>query len=203
MIRMTGLALIAATVAIGCTQDVDSEEKARLAYLGIDRGVERAMQLGFDGFNAASSANIPTQSADGAVSGEMSISGQVDQGSSANKGMRLEMRLTDYADDPVHPVDDNGEETDEEYEIHYDTDSAVAVDFSLRSIPNGTLTGTIGGTLLMSQDLEGELTLALSLDGKIEEDPDDPSLTRRQSGSTRITGTATSEFGDYAVDITR
>ena len=47
----------------------------------------------------ASSANIPEQTGAGELSGTMTISGQVDQGASANKGMRLEMSLAgDYAD---------------------------------------------------------------------------------------------------------
>ena len=186
-----------------CGGSVNDEDKARLAYLGLDNGIARAMQLGFDGFNAADSANIPTQTADGDVSGTMTISGQVDQGSSANKGMRLSMALEDYADDPVHPVDENGEEREEEYEIHYDTGSAVTVNFSLRDIPDGTMSGEISGTVTMSGDLEGDLELSLSLDGKIEQDPDDATKTRREAGTTSISGTATSEFGEYRVEITR
>jgi hypothetical protein len=186
-----------------CTPEVDSEEKARLAYLGLDRGIQRAMQLGFDGFNAATSANIPTQSASGEVSGDMTISGQVDQGASDNKGMRLDMALEDYADEPVHPVDENGEEQDEEYEIHYDTGSPVSVEFSLRNIPDGSLDGDINGSVTMSGDLEGELKLQLHLEGHIEEDPDSAGDTLRQEGSTRITGTATSDYGEYEVDLTR
>jgi hypothetical protein len=199
---LSAVVLLCST-ALACSGNVDDEDKARLAYLGLDNGIARAMQLGFDGFNAADSANIPTQTADGDVSGTMSISGQVDQGSSANKGMRLSMALDDYADDPVHPVDENGEERDEEYEIHYDTGSAVTVNFSLRDIPDGTMTGDISGTVTMTGDLEGELELNLSLDGKIEQDPDDATKTRRESGTTSISGTATSDFGEYRVDITR
>lgn len=198
-----GIGLALALGALACSTGVDDEDKARLAYLGIDRGVERALQLGFDGFNAADSANIPTQTDSGEVSGEMTISGQVDQGSSDNKGMRLSMALDDYADEPVHPVDDNGEERDEEYEIHYDTGTPVAVNFTLRNIPDGTLEGTINGSVTMSGDLEGELKLALTLDGNIEADPDDATQTRRESGTTHIKGTATSDFGTYDVNITR
>jgi len=51
------------------------------------------MQLGFDGFNSASSANIATQTAAGAKSGTLTVTGQVDQGASANKGMRLQVAL--------------------------------------------------------------------------------------------------------------
>ena len=70
-----------------------------MAYLGLDPSVDKAITLGFAGFNAASSANISPQSADGGVSGTMTVTGQVDQGTSANKGMRLADALSNYSDD--------------------------------------------------------------------------------------------------------
>ena len=82
----------------GCGGGVDSDAAARAAYLGLDDMVEEAMNLGFDGFNAATSANIPEQSAMGDESGTLVVTGQVDQGSSPNKEMRLRAALTDYQD---------------------------------------------------------------------------------------------------------
>src|SRR5690606_15011276 len=107
-----------------CT-NVDSEEDARLAYLGLDQALTRAVQLGFDGFNAASSANIPAQNDDGEESGEMDVSGQVDQGASANKGMRLDVALTEYSDGPID--DPETEDVTEELSIVYDTEDEAAL----------------------------------------------------------------------------
>ncbi len=56
------------------------DDQPRRAYLGLGKSVGQSLQLGFAGFNAASSANIPTQSANGDVAGTLAISGQVDQG---------------------------------------------------------------------------------------------------------------------------
>ena len=53
--------LITASVALTwCHGDeIDSDEAARAAYLGLDGVIEKALNLGMDGYNAASSANIP------------------------------------------------------------------------------------------------------------------------------------------------
>src|SRR5689334_6541549 len=83
----------------GCGDDVGSEEDAERAYLGLDKTVDRSMQLGFDGFNSASNATIAPQAAKGTATGTMTISGKVDQGASANKTMTLSMQLIDYSDD--------------------------------------------------------------------------------------------------------
>jgi hypothetical protein len=82
-----------------CGSSVQSEEDARKAYLGLDPSIDKAIGLGFDGFNSASSANITPQTADGGVRGTMTVTGQVDQGTSANKGMRLFDALDNYSDD--------------------------------------------------------------------------------------------------------
>ncbi|MCK6505250.1 hypothetical protein L6R53_17930 [Myxococcota bacterium] len=72
-----------------------------MAYLGPDGALIQGMELGFDGFHAASSANIDPQSADGDVSGTLTVTGQVDQGSSDNKGLRLELSLEEYIDGSI------------------------------------------------------------------------------------------------------
>ena len=60
---------------------VSNESDAALAYLGLDGMVSKAMGLGFDGYNTASSANIEDQLANGDLSGTLTVAGQVDQGS--------------------------------------------------------------------------------------------------------------------------
>jgi hypothetical protein len=194
----TSLALRAGVLAIaagliGCGNEIASEEAARAAYLGLDTAVEKAMGLGFDGFNAASSANIPPQTTEGDHTGTMTVSGQVDQGSSANKGMRLFVMLVEYSDFTE----------DDDFDITYDTreDAQPALNLQLRGIPDGTLqSGSLVGTFLMTGELEGEVMLNLSFVGEIE--PDGEGGTRRVEGSTQVTGTATSRYGTYQVDVT-
>jgi hypothetical protein len=168
---------------------VQSTEDAERAYLGLDASIDRAITLGFDGFNAASSANIAPQAASGDASGTMTVTGQVDQGSSSNKTMRLSEALAGYADDP---------------KLVYDTDAAMlpALGMKLAMVPNGTLTGTLVGTFAISGDLQGSVALDLSFTGELEPDPNDATRVERKPGTTQITGTATSGSDTYSVDVT-
>ncbi len=181
---------------VACGDGVDSDEAAEAAYLGLDRMVGKALSLGFDGFNAATSANIPTQMTEGDVTGTLTVSGQVDMGASANKEMRLLLDLVEYRD--LEP------ETDDDLVITYDTEEGVPanLELSLRGIPDATLTGTLVGTFYMVGDIEGDVTLELNIDGMTEADPDNPGNIRRVVGTTSVTGTATSDFGTYDVDVT-
>lgn len=170
------------------------EESAEAAYVGLDLAIEKMMGLGFDGFNAASSANIPPQSTVGEATGTLVVTGKVDQGASANKGMRLNIELDEYSDetDPEAP-----------YIITYDTDPEELpfLELQLRDIPNGTLSGTFPGPVHMSGTLTGTVTLDITLSGAIEEHPDEPGVVRRVEGSTAVTGTATSRYGTFAIDL--
>jgi len=177
------------SACIGCMPAVSDEEAAQRAVQGLERAMSRAIQLGFDGFNAASSANIPEQIGDGADAGTMTIAGQVDQGASANKGMRLTMALTEYTDGEV-----------EETIIAYDTEAPVDVELSLRDIPDGTLTGTVLGTVVMSGDLSGPIALDFAITGSIEAATNDE--VQLVDGSTEVTGNATSDYGTFAIDFT-
>ncbi|GMU10043.1 hypothetical protein [Corallococcus caeni] len=180
--------------------DISSDEQARRAYLGLDRSVSKALQLGFTGFNAASSANIPPQSTTGDASGTLLVSGQVDQGSSANKGMRLRIGMTGYSDGEV-VVGEDEDPVDLTYASSTDTTTQPELTLQLRDIPDGTFTGTLKGPFQMTGDLEGSVTLDLTLTGEI--DDDGTGQVRRTPGSTRVTGTATSGDGVYTVDVTR
>jgi hypothetical protein len=194
--------LLGLTLAVGsaCADDeppsVSSDEQARRAYLGLDDSIDKALNLGMQGFNEASSANISPQSTDGDVSGTLTVSGQVDQGASANKEMRLFVDLLEYSDGAAVRVDD------EDINITYDTDPAdlPSLDLSLRNIPDGTFTGTLLGRYLMHGDLEGEVLLDLSLAGEIEDDGSGG--IRRTLGTTQISGTAVSGEGVYVVELT-
>lgn len=184
---------------VGCGGGVSSEHEAELAYIGLDGALSKSLALGFDGFNAASSANIDAQSTTGDVSGTLTVTGQVDQGASDNKGMRLDLLLEEYSD--LVDLDLDGEEYDLEVTYWTDADTGLpAVDLQLKDIPAGTLSGTVTGTFEMQGDLEGEVILSLSLEGAIEDDGQGG--TRRVVGSTTVTGTATGPAGGvYDVDL--
>lgn len=190
------ITLLVLVAAAGCGDGgVGSTEDAERAYFGLDASIDKAIDLGFDGFNAASSANIPPQSAEGDVSGTMTISGKVDQGSSNNKTMTLDEELIGYSD-----VDGEGEDA---LKIIYDTGAALPViDMKLSKVPDGTLSGSLSGTYTMTGDLEGPVTLTLSFSGDLQPGSGDV-LVERKPGTTHITGTADSDFGTYEVDITR
>lgn len=182
--------------AVSCgPPQVSSEETARRAYLGLDRSIGKSLTLGFAGFNAASSANIPDQATTGDDGGTLTISGQVDQGSSANKGMRLKVAMAGYSDGVVSF--DGGT-----VHLVYATSSdQPALNLQLKNIPDGTYTGSLAGTWQMQGDLTGTVQLDLSMSGQIENDGS--GKTRRKAGKTTVTGTATSASGVYQVNVTQ
>lgn len=178
-----------ALAPLGCgSSGVSSDEDARAAYQGLDASIDKAITLGFAGFNAASSANIPAQMANGNSKGTMTISGQVDHGASNNKTMNLVEDLAMYSDDG---------------KITYDTTASAALGMSLKGIPTGTLNGTLNGTFHMTGDQTGDVTLSLTFSGTLQPNSMDATKVERKPGSTHITGTATSEAGVYQVDVTR
>ena len=96
---MKVLLLAAVLAASACGSDaVNSVGDAQNAYLGLDLSIDKAITLGFNGFNSASSANISPQITNGTASGTLTVTGQVDQGASANKGMRLFTAFANYSD---------------------------------------------------------------------------------------------------------
>jgi len=179
---------------------VNTEADAELAYTGLDDMIGKAMGLGFDGFNAADSANIDEQAGTGDVSGTVAVNGQVDQGNSDNKNMRLTVALAEYSDTVL--INDDEDELTVTY---WTTEgSEPALDLTLRSIPDGTLEGTMSGSFDMEGDLEDTVTLELTLAGPLEaDDGDDDDATRRVAGQTTITGTATTSAGTFDVNLTR
>ncbi len=193
-----GLVVVFALAACG-SSSVSSEDSARRVYFGLDRAVDRALNLGMDGFNAAQSANIPSQTGDGDVSGTLTVDGQVDQGASANKEMRLTTAFAHYSDTVERP--DGGLADGGPSGLIYDTvaTSLPALDLSLRNIPNGTFTGTLNGTVDVSGDLQGAVALALNFAGTIQSAGG--TAIARVPGSTHVTGTATSAFGTFMIDL--
>jgi hypothetical protein len=185
-------------LATGCgSNNVSSDDDARRAYLGLDGSIDKAIDLGFEGFNAAQSANIPTEATTGVIGGTLSIKGQVDQGASANKQMRLDVATVGYTDVRGFTYD-TGENADAGAAL-------PALDLSLQGIPNGTLSGTLVGTFRMSGDLSGPVTLNLTISGELAPSPDAGSTKAvvRKPGTTHVTGTATSPAGTFSVDVTK
>src|SRR5262245_59286739 len=88
-----------ALLLTACGSDsVSSTDDARRVYLGLDRAVDRGLNLGFQGFNDANSANIPPEVGNGDYAGTLTVTGQVDQGASTNKEMRLKTAFVGYQD---------------------------------------------------------------------------------------------------------
>lgn len=193
-------ACILVLAAAACSDEgIDSNEEARRAYLGLDPSIEKSLALGFDGFNSASSANISPQMAAGDLTGTITITGQVDQGESDNKGMRLYVGMVDYTDKKVI-IEGEEEEIDITYDTSADPTLQPYLNLSLRNIPNGTFTGTLMGTYTMSGDIEADVVLNLTMDGTIQDDG--TGKTIRTPGSTTVTGTASSGDGTYEVNVT-
>ncbi|HSQ61554.1 MAG TPA: hypothetical protein VLM85_00010 [Polyangiaceae bacterium] len=185
--------LVILVVSCSSGSGVNSNDQAKQAYLGLDESIDKAITLGFKGFNAASSANIPTEQTTGDISGTMTITGQVDQGVSANKQMRLLEQLDNYSDTDAGIV----------YATSTDagTDGApAALGMSLQGIPTGTLTGSLDGTYGMKGALQGTVTLAVTFNGDLQQGD---AGVERKPGTTHITGTATSGSGVYNIDVTR
>ena len=188
----TGLFVAICLSAVACTDSsgVSSSAEAEKAYLALDPVVTQAMDLGFQGFAAATSANIAPQTAAGAKTGTLTVAGKVDQGASTNKTMDLTLYFVGWTTDG---------------HIAFDTpaDTALQPKLSLllKKLPDGDLTGTLAGDFTMSGDLKGAVTLNLTLAGKMQADANGKAV--RAPGTTHITGTAKSGSDTYTVDVTR
>jgi hypothetical protein len=182
-------------LATACTHNVSSDEQAKEAFEGLNKLVGKSITLGFDGFNTASSANISPQMTNGDTAGTLTITGQVDQGSSANKGMRLNVATVGYTDGKF-TVDNMS------LSVTYDTDPTAlpALDMMLKNIPTGTISGTLVGTFNMHGDLQGSVLLNLTFNGNLMAGPNNTVV--RVPGSTTVTGTAMSNSGTFNVNVT-
>ena len=197
------LAVVLLSICAACNNKISSDREAEVAWLGLEESLDRALALGLKGYSEASSANIDAQEEAGEVTGTMTVTGQADQGSSDNKGLRLDVALVDYSDEILIDFDGDGE--DEELIITYDTnpDDPPYFDLKLRDVPDGTIEGTLSGDYDMRDDLQGIVQLNLALDGALESDPEISGGTRISAGTLHVTGTAGTENGDsYDVDVT-
>ncbi len=193
-----GFLICVITLFGACTSDtVSSTEQAKRAYLGLDGSIGKSITLGFAGFNAASSANIAPQSTAGDAGGTLTVTGQVDQGSSANKNMRLYVGMVAYSDGKV--TVDNADVT-VTYATSTDATMQPYLAMMLTGIPTGTVTGTLDGSYQMTGDLTGEVTLSLSFTGMLQAGANN--TVERVPGTTTVTGTAMSSSGTYDVMVT-
>lgn len=190
--------LLAISGACGGDDTISSDEEARRAYFGLDESVAASITLGFAGFNSASSANIAPQSAPGLAGGTLTISGQVDQGSSNNKGMRLKVGMVAYTDGVV-VIDGKPLGIDIIYDTAAGAAAQPALTMQLKGIPTGTLDGALVGDYAMTGDVEGTATLNLSFTGKLMDAGGGKVV--RVPGMTHVTGTVTSGDGTYVVDV--
>jgi hypothetical protein len=195
------------TVGCGGDDEVDSDEQARRAYLGLDDSIAKSITLGFAGFNAANSATIDPQTAAGTKAGTITVTGKVDQGSSANKGMRLDVGMVAYDDGDV-PINEDGDTVHIVYDTSTDVLNQPHLDMQLKNIPTGTLDATLTsntsmlGVYTLSGDIEGTLTLNLTIAGTLMAGATAGEVLR-VPGTTTVTGTATnSDGGVYNIMLT-
>jgi hypothetical protein len=187
---LTRIGFVLVLAMCGCDNgSVHSDADAQKAYLGIDASIDKAITLGFDGYNTSTNgANISPQMTTGMLQGTLTVDGMVDQGSSSNKNMTLNLAYVAYSDDG---------------KVLYDSTAATApvLTMSLKGIPTGTLSGSIIGELTMTGDLKNVVTLNLTFTGDLQAGANN--TVERKPGTTHITGTAVSDYGTYAVDIIR
>ncbi len=181
--------VIATVVGCGNSNSVNSDEQARRAYLGLDKSISKSLALGFMGYNAATNANIPTQMTSGDVTGTLTITGHVDQGTPNQASMGLAPAMTMYSDGKI-TVDDKGNTITVTYATSMATPPSLSL--KLNSSAGDTLTGSLDGDYVMSGDLQGTVTLSLQLSGTFSGTA--PNVTR-VAGSTTVTGTAVSSSG--------
>jgi hypothetical protein len=194
------LATVVALAACGTSDQIDSNEQARRAYLGLDGSIAKSIKLGFDGFNMASSANIMPQTTAGTAAGTITVTGQVDQGSSSNKGMRLNVGMVNYTDGNV-PIDTKNDTIHVIYNTSTDTTMQPYLEMMLKSFPNGTVDGMLNGDYTMSGDLKGTVTLSVTFSGTTMDGGGGTVV--RVPGSTHVTGTATTaNNGVFDIDVT-
>jgi len=200
--------LFVVLLGVGCNNDnVSSDEDARRAYLGLDQSIGKSVNLGFQGFNMASSANIAPQTAMGDKAGTLTVGGQVDQGASANKTMRLEIGMVMYDDGDIE-INDKHDKIHVVYDTDVDPANQPYLEMKLSNIPTGTLDGKITtntslmGVYHLSGDLKGTLALEVTFSGTLMACTA-PCMVQRVPGSTHVTGTATNNDGGvYMIDLT-
>jgi len=185
--------------ALGCTSNsVDSDEQARRAYLGLDKSISKSLALGFQGYDAATSANIAQQTGSGDAGGSLAINGKVDQGTPQQATMTLSVGMTKYTDGKIS-IDSKGDTISVTYDTSTDMTAQPVLNLKLNASAGSALDGTLMGDYTMTGDLQGTVTLDVTLSGTFSGSGTD---VQRVVGSTSVTGTAVSSSGGmYTIDV--
>jgi hypothetical protein len=142
----------------------------------------------------------------GDTAGTLAIDGQVDQGSSDNKGMRLYVAMVGYDDGDV-VYNEDGDTVHVVYDTAADMTAQPYLDLKLNNVPTGTMTGTLDantnmtGVYHLSGDIKGDLTLNVTINGTLMAGSNNTVV--RVPGTTTVVGTATnSDGGVYDINVT-
>jgi hypothetical protein len=195
---MKSIAFLCAVLGACTNNTVDSDEQARRAYLGLDKSISKSLDLGFEGYDAATSANISQQTGSGDAGGTLAINGKVDQGTQSQATMTLEVGMTSYSDGKF-VVDDKGDTISVTYDTSTDVTTQPALNLKLNASAGNTLGGSLTGEYTMRGDLTGTVTLDVTISGTFT---GSGTSVERVAGSTTVTGTATNSSGGmYAIDV--
>ncbi len=191
-------------IAGACTNNnsVNSDEQARRAYLGLDKSVSKCLTLAFQGYDAATSANIPTEmtTGDGMPAGTLAITGQVSHGNVNEATMTLDVAMVKYNDSPIVVDTKNNTKLTLIYDTSTDTTKQPVLNMKLNAVSGMAIDGTLMGDYTMSGDLKGTVTLDLTITGTFS---GTGTSVMRVPGSTTITGTAVNSGGGmYTVNVT-
>ncbi len=191
--------LLTCIALAGCTStSVDSDEQARRAYLGLDKSISKSLDLGFQGYDAATSANIAQQTTTGDDGGMLAINGKVDQGNPSQATMSLEVGMTSYTDGKI-VVDNNGDTISVTYDTSTDVTAQPSLGLKLNASAGDTLDGTLMGDYTMSGDLGGTVTLDVTISGTFT---GTGTTVERVAGSTTVMGTVVNSSGGmYSIDV--
>ena len=170
--------------------DGASANDAERAYPAIEGTFVKALQLAFDGFNAASGGMIALQSASGDKAGTITVQGTVDQGGSSTKKMTLDVALSGYSDDGATTCQTHAQ-------------APAAFELTLANIPTGTLSGTLKGTYALSGNVSSDVIVNVAFAGPIRANAADSAKVERTPAATHITGTVTAGAASYTVDVVR
>jgi hypothetical protein len=203
--RMRNLPLLCVMVSAACSSSnsVDSNEQARRAYLGLDNSISKSLELAFQGYDAATNANIPTQTAmgDAMPGGTLTITGKVDSGNCSQLSMGLDVGLVKYTDGPFVVDAKNNTKISVTYDTNTDVTMQPLLSIKLNGSSGNAINATLMGDYTMTGDLKGTVTLDLTITGTFSGTC--PNAVMRVPGSTTVTGNAVNSSGGmYAVNVT-
>ncbi len=196
------LACLLALVACGSDSSVNSNEQARRAYLGLDKSISKSLALAFQGYDAATSANIPAQMTmgDAMPGGTLTVSGKVDSGTCSQLSMGLDIGMVKYTDGPF-VVDSNNTKMSVTYDTSTTTTSQPLLSIKLNGSSGNSINASLMGDYTMTGDLKGTVTLDLTITGTFSGTC--PNAVMRVPGSTTVTGSAVNSSGGmYTVNVT-